>query len=142
MHAYVYMTVRQAHCTTNHLHLIVSSTDEELQNIIRDFKKHTSKQVIVAIQDINESRREWMLNKFAFEAKRRGRTANYKLWQDGFHPVILDTNLKIEQRLKYMHYNPIDGGFVKHERDWVNSSYLAYEEGNHQKPNVSIMALY
>jgi REP element-mobilizing transposase RayT len=35
IHAYVFMT--------SHIHLIVSSEKEELQNIIRDFKKHTSK---------------------------------------------------------------------------------------------------
>jgi len=134
VHAYVYMT--------SHLHLIVSSTENEIQDIIRDFKKHTSKELIKAIQDINESRREWMLNKFSYEAKRSGRTTNYKLWQDGFHPVILDTSEKLTQRLNYIHYNPIESGFVAEERDWVNSSYLAYEEENYKLSNVSINKLY
>jgi len=134
VHAYVYMT--------SHLHLVVSSTENELQDIIRDFKKHTSKQLIKAIQDINESRREWMMNKFSYEANRSGRTSNYKLWQDGFHPVILDTNTKLQQRLNYIHYNPIEAGFVKEERDWVNSSYLAYEVENYKLSNVPIDILY
>lgn len=124
VHAYVYMT--------NHIHLIVSSEGDELQNIVRDFKKHTSKQLAIAIDSTYESRSEWMLNKFKFEANRTGRATNYKIWQDGFHPVILDNNKKIDQRVKYIHYNPIQAGFVNHERDWVNSSYLAYEEENTQ----------
>ncbi|MCB9224225.1 MAG: transposase [Crocinitomicaceae bacterium] len=120
VHAYVYMT--------NHIHLIVSSQDKELSDIVRDFKKFTSKRLIEAIQDQGESRSEWMLKKFQFEAKRSGRAENYKLWQDGFHPVILDTKQKREQRVRYIHYNPVDAGFVQNERDWLNSSYLAYEE--------------
>jgi len=120
VHAYVYMT--------SHLHLIVSSRKNEIQDIVRDLKKYTSKELTEAISHIHESRSEWMLNKFSFEAKRVGRATNYKLWQDGFHPVILDTNRKRDIRVRYIHYNPIEAGFVKHERDWVNSSYLAYEE--------------
>ena len=120
VHSYVYMT--------SHIHLIVSSKKNDLQEIIRDFKKHTSKELTNAINNIHESRREWLLNKFSFEAKRVGRSTNYKLWQDGFHPVILDTNKKRDERVRYIHYNPIEAGFVKHERDWLNSSYLVYEE--------------
>lgn len=50
VHAYVYMT--------SHIHAIISSNDEELQNIIRDFKKFTSKRIVEAIQEYPESRRE------------------------------------------------------------------------------------
>ncbi|MFN7100562.1 MAG: transposase [Flavobacterium sp.] len=38
VHAYVYMT--------SHIHLIVSAFEGELQNVIRDFKKYTSKRLI------------------------------------------------------------------------------------------------
>lgn len=130
VHAYVYMT--------NHLHLIVSSEDEELQNIVRDFKKHTNKEFIKAVNDVGESRREWLLNKFSYEAKRSKRAAKYKIWQDGFHPVILENAKMIEQRLKYIHENPINAGFVYHERDWVNSSYCMYEEDNKEISNVKV----
>lgn len=134
VHAYVYMT--------SHLHLIVSSNGEELQNIIRDFKKFTSKQLITEISNQAESRREWLLNKFSYEAKKSGRATNYKVWQDGFHPVLLDTYNKIEQRINYIHYNPVSAGFIFHERDWKNSSYSAYEEGNKEVPNVKINPLW
>ena len=134
VHAYVYMT--------SHLHLIVTSLKEELQNIVRDFKKHTSKKLIEVIKEYPESRREWLLNKFSYAAKRTNRATNYKLWQDGFHPVLLDTIKKIEQRVSYIHHNPVVGGFVFHERDWVNSSYAFYEEGNKEIPNVKTKALW
>ncbi len=73
---------------TSHLHLIVSSQKEDIHSIIRDFKKHTSKKLIEAIKEHPESRREWLLNKFAYEAKRIKRKTKYKAWRDGFHPVL------------------------------------------------------
>jgi hypothetical protein len=71
-----------------------------------------------------------------------GRAKNYKIWQDGFHPIILDTGSKISQRLKYLHYNPVDTGLVNHERNWANSSYLAYEEENEIEADFKIEKLY
>ena len=97
VHAYVYMT--------SHIHSIVTAFEGELQNVIRDFKKYTFKKLIEAIQEHPDSRREWLLKKFSFEAQRSGRATNYKLWKDGFHPMILDTLQKIEQRVNYIHYN-------------------------------------
>jgi REP element-mobilizing transposase RayT len=127
---------------TSHLHLIVSSNEVELQNIIRDFKKFTSKQLIEEISNQPESRREWLLNKFSFAAKQSKRATHYKVWQDGFHPVLLDTYKKIEQRIQYIHYNPVAAGFVYHEKDWKNSSFSVYEEGNRELPNVKVDVLW
>jgi hypothetical protein len=65
---------------TSYIHLIVSAFDGELQNVIRDFKKFTSKKIIEAIKDYPESRREWLLKKFSYEAQKTGRAKNHKLW--------------------------------------------------------------
>ncbi len=47
-----------------------------------------------------------------------------------FSPCPLDTYKKWEQRVNYIHHNPVDAQFVYRERHWKNSSYAAYEEGN------------
>lgn len=41
--------------------------------------KHTSKEIIECIKTIPESRKEWLLNKFAYEAEDQGelKTINY-----------------------------------------------------------------
>ena len=134
VHAYVYMS--------NHIHLIVSSNDKQLEDIIRDFKKYTSKEIVKAIKEYPESRREWLLNKFSFAANRVKKGRRYKVWQDGFHPIVMDTYEKIEQRVSYIHYNPVDANLVYHERDWVHSSFAAYEEGNREHPNVKVSPLW
>ncbi len=111
---------------SSHIHLIVSTTDKPLPDIIRDFKTHTSKKLIELIKRIPESRREWMLKKFAFEANRNTRGTNYKLWQDGFHPIHLSTNKMIDQRLNYIHQNPVEEGYVYEPEHYVYSSAKDY----------------
>ncbi|MDY0780889.1 REP-associated tyrosine transposase [Tenacibaculum sp. IB213877] len=134
VHAYVYMS--------SHLHMIISSNENELQDIIRDFKKFTSKEIIKAIKEYPESRREWLLAKFSFAANRIRKGKNYKVWKDGFHPIVLDNHQKIEQRISYIHYNPVASELVYHPRDWVNSSYIAYEDDNKECTNITIKPLW
>ncbi|HEV7349305.1 transposase [Telluribacter sp.] len=55
---------------SNHLHLLAAAADDHnLSDILRDMKKHTSKQLVKAIQEEPESRRDWMLQRFAYAGK-------------------------------------------------------------------------
>ena len=56
--------------------------------------------------------------------------------------MLLDTYKKWEQRVNYIYYNPVDAQFVYHERDWKNSSYAAYEEGNLEQTNIKVTPLW
>lgn len=118
VHAYVIMS--------NHWHAIVSSEDTKLEEIIRDLKKFTSKRLIEMIGQINESRREWMLKKFEYVAKRVRKGVNYKVWQDGYHPIHLSSNEMIDQRLDYIHQNPVEEGYVYEPEHYVYSSAKDY----------------
>jgi len=122
IHAWVIMS--------NHLHLIVSSKANALADIIRDFKKYTAKQIIAAIRDNeNESRREWMLNLFLYAGSRNGNNKEYQFWKSGYHPIVLDSPVKIEQRLKYLHENPVRAGWVREPQDYKYSSAVDYYTG-------------
>ena len=134
IHGYVYMT--------SHIHLIVSSDENKLQDVVRDFKKYTNKRLIESIISYNESRREWLLNKFSYEAKKTGRASKYKLWQDGFHPIILDSGKKLMQRLNYIHENPLETGLITEEKDWKHSSYNVYFNEERELPNLKIDKLF
>jgi REP element-mobilizing transposase RayT len=121
VHAYVIMT--------NHVHLIVSTkVGVLLSNVMRDFKTHTSKKLVEEIKAINESRREWLLNKFAFEAKRQARGKDYRLWQDGFHPVELLSAEMVVQKLEYIHNNPVAERWVDEAVHYVYSSARQYAD--------------
>jgi REP element-mobilizing transposase RayT len=49
---------------SNHLHLVAQARDSNLPDILRDFKSYTAKLLLKAIQELPESRREWMIRIF------------------------------------------------------------------------------
>ena len=111
----------------SHLHLIIGTKGLcSLSGIVRDFKKYTSKKIIKEIGNINESRKEWLLKGFSVAGKNLKRIKDYKVWQDGNHPIELDTNKMQDDRLSYLHFNPVEAGFVMHAEDYMNSSARDY----------------
>ena len=73
---------------SSHVHMIISrSGDLSLSELMRDFKKYTSKKIIELMDHINESRKEWILEAFQGAAATIKRNTNYKVWQDGNHPI-------------------------------------------------------
>lgn len=114
----------------NHIHLIISRNGSfTLPEVLRDFKRHTSTEIIKTIKTINESRQIWMLDLFEKAANRIKRVEYYKVWQDGNHPIELDSNLMIEQRLEYLHENPVKIGIVWEAENYVYSSAIDYTDG-------------
>jgi REP element-mobilizing transposase RayT len=112
---------------TSHIHLITSSREGyKLQETIRDMKKFTSKQLINLIKTIPESWREWMLNKFEDEANRTKRGQDYIVWQEGYHAKQIVTNNFLDQKLNYIHENPVKAGFVSKAVDYIYSSARNY----------------
>lgn len=62
---------------SNHVHLVVGCrAPHRLSDFLRDLKKFTSKRIVEKITEIPESRRDWLLDKFSFEARRSGHTAS------------------------------------------------------------------
>ncbi len=77
---------------SNHIHLVITTKSDHgnISEIIRDLKKHTSKEITKEIQAIPESRKEWLLNAMSKEAKRIGRATYCKLWKDDNHAITID----------------------------------------------------
>ena len=64
----------------SHIHLLCKATNGFiLSDVIRDFKKFTSKKILQTIKEEPESRREWMLNYFqkACEHLKRDKTTKF-----------------------------------------------------------------
>jgi putative transposase len=120
IHAYCIMT--------NHVHLIISKTGAViLPDILRDFKRHTSKEVIKAIQDNNqESRKEWMLSIFGRAGQYNPNNTNFQFWQQNNKPIEVYTNAVMDQKIDYIHQNPIVAGYVDREEDYLYSSARDY----------------
>ena len=122
VHAWVIMS--------NHLHLIVSSKENcNLSDIFRDLKKFTSKKIISEIeQNPDESRKKWMLWIFKSQGAKNPNNKVFQFWQQDNHPIELDTNLKIDQRLNYLHENPVKAQIVESAEDYLYSSAKDYSD--------------
>lgn len=112
---------------SNHVHLIIGTEKGNLSNIIRDMKRHTSKQLLKAIsENPQESRREWMLWLFERAGKHNSNNENYQFWQQNNHPIELSTEEMFEQRIDYLHHNPVESGAVTNPQDYLYSSAIDY----------------
>lgn len=118
VHAYVIMS--------NHVHCILSSGREDLSGAIRDLKRHTSKKITDHILTNQESRRFWMWHQMKFAASRHARNDVYQLWTHDNHPVELNSNYLIDQKLNYIHQNPVRAGIVANAEDYIYSSATNY----------------
>jgi putative transposase len=113
----------------SHLHMIVRSEGENtLSDILRDFKKYTSKAIVKQIVETTESRREWMLEMFAKTGESQKRIKDYKFWQDGNHAEEIYGNKFFFQKLDYIHANPVEEMIVSKAEDYLFSSARNYAE--------------
>jgi len=73
----------------SHIHFIFRSNNEQPSELIRDFKRHTSKKVIEAIEvNPQESRKEWLLWMFERAGKKNATTTKYQFWQQPPLPLV------------------------------------------------------
>ncbi|PZD77381.1 transposase [Mesonia sp. K7] len=107
----------------SHIHFIFRSSTNQPMELLRDFKKHTAKKVIEAINNnAQESRKEWMLWMFEKAGRRQGNIKNYQFWQHHNKPIELWSEKVILQKINYIHNNPVKSGFVLQPEDWKYSS--------------------
>jgi len=120
IHAWVIMS--------NHIHLIISvSSSNTLSSVLRDFKKYTSYEILRTIEtNQTESRRTWMLALFKKAGQTNSRNTNYQFWRQDNHPIELDNNAIIEQKINYLHNNPVAANMVQNAEDYVYSSARDY----------------
>lgn len=118
-----------AYCImSSHVHMIIGRNgDSKLEDIIRDIKKFTSVKIIEAISNNRvESRKEWLLQKFEAAGKRNSHNTRYQFWQQHNHPIELNTNELLEQKLDYIHDNPVKAGIVLSPEHYYYSSAINY----------------
>ena len=111
---------------SNHIHMIIQSNDGKLSNLIRDFKKFTAKAILEKIQTEPESRREWMLERFAKATESHSRNKKYQFWQYGNHPEEIYSAKFMWSKLDYIHLNPVRAGILEKASEYIYSSASNY----------------
>lgn len=119
IHAWVIMS--------SHVHMIISSNKNKLEDIVRDMKSFTSRSLKDAITDnVQESRREWMIWMMERAGKKNSNNRNFQFWQQHNKPIELTDNKIMEQKLNYLHNNPVVEEIVEKPEDYKYSSARDY----------------
>jgi len=113
---------------SNHIHLVARAEwGAELSDILRDLKKHTSKEIIQEIrEEAGESRRDWMLWIFESAGKKNSNNAQIQFWKQSNLPKELFWPKFIKQKLDYVHNNPVKVGLVDKPEHYRYSSARDY----------------
>jgi hypothetical protein len=115
---------------SRHLHLIISTANRNLSNILKDFKKFTSKEITTTIENNRqESRKNWMLWIFKKADEKNSRNKEYQFWQQDNHAIQLETIDFTLDKLNYMHNNPVKAGIVEKAEEYLLSSARDYYFG-------------
>jgi putative transposase len=108
---------------TSHVHMIIGSEKDKLEDIVRDMKKHTSLELKAAIKNNNqESRKEWIIWMMERAGKKNGNNKDWQFWQQHNNPIEIKDQEMFDKTLDYIHQNPVVAGFVTRQEDWKYSS--------------------
>ena len=110
----------------NHFHAIVQADD--LANSLRLTKSYAARRILTYLKDNGHSR--W-LNKLKDNKRNHKVGRTYQVWEEGLHPKQLSSLELVNQKMEYIHFNPVKAGFVDEPSDWMYSSARDYlgEEG-------------
>ncbi|MCX6182092.1 MAG: transposase [Bacteroidetes bacterium] len=111
---------------SNHVHFMCKAEKGNLSDILRDLKRHTSKTILKSIEEEIESRSKWMLYLFKEAGAKNSNNKEFQFWQQDNHPIQLSSNEMIDQRLDYIHNNPVTNGIVSEAQHYVYSSAIDY----------------
>jgi REP element-mobilizing transposase RayT len=114
---------------SNHIHIVARARDGfKLSGIVRDFKKYTSKKLFENLNNSNDPRRKWMKELFIESGEKNPNNTFIQLWQQHNHPIELFSNKVIDQKIDYIHNNPVKAGIVQTPEDYLYSSAGNYSE--------------
>lgn len=106
-----------------HLHLVAFPEENvNLSNVIRDFKRFTSQALSTQME---RGGHESWLRVFAQHAPERA-GGEYRVWQEGFHPEAIHSLEFAQQKIGYIHNNPVRKGLVDAPEHWRYSSARNY----------------
>lgn len=123
---------------SNHVHLVSKAEEGNLSDVIRDLKRHTSKSILKSIEEEHESRRDWMLFQFSKAGTKNSNNKFFQFWQQDNHAIEVYSNAVIDQKIDYIHDNPVRNGLVSFPEHYVYSSAIDYCE---EKGLVKVMRM-
>jgi REP element-mobilizing transposase RayT len=110
----------------NHVHLVAAAP--ELARVMQAFKGFTAREIVAWAQ---RSGKSWLLQQFSFHCKAHKSASTHQVWQEGFHPQLLDDADIFMQKVDYIHNNPVLRGYVDEPDHWRYSSARNWYHEDH-----------
>ena len=104
----------------NHCHLLAAG--RELGKAIASFKSFTAGQIVKRLKE----RHSPVLDLLAFHKARHKADREHQVWQEGSHPEQIQGEAMMQQKLEYIHNNPVARGYVDDPLHWRYSSARSY----------------
>jgi REP element-mobilizing transposase RayT len=106
---------------TDHIHLVASSNN--MIKFIQGFKSYTTRRITYFLN--NDHR------KYIVELLNPNKRKLFPIWQSTNMPKVIETQKYFNQKLDYIHNNPIKKGYVDTPENWLYSSAKNYFLGDH-----------
>ncbi len=114
----------------SHLHLIIRAKEKNPEIVLGRFKEFTSKRLVAQVKESpKESRKDWLLWMFERAGSKSSNVSIYQFWQHHNKPIELWSPEVIDQKVDYIHNNPVLAGFVEEPWHWRYSSAVDYSGG-------------
>ncbi|CAM3633443.1 transposase [Pontibacter korlensis] len=123
---------------SSHVHLIFRAKDNNPNILLKELKTYTSKQKHPPIpfkrglsiaEHKQESRKEWMLWLMERAGLKNSNVKHRQFWQQHNQPIELWSAAVIDQKINYIHNNPVEAGFVSEPHHWKYSSAIDFRGG-------------
>lgn len=106
----------------NHIHMVVQSND--IGKSMESFKKYTANELLKLLQKENV---KTILDQLRFYKKAHRVDKIYQIWEEGYHPKLMQTDAMMINKINYIHQNPVKRGYVDEATHWRYSSARDYE---------------
>jgi REP element-mobilizing transposase RayT len=100
----------------NHIHLIIQSDDAI--NFTKSLKGYTTKAILTKLQKDNRPYYKSLI-------------VSGRIWQKTNMPILIYSEKFFNQKLDYIHNNPVEKGYVESPEDWIYSSARNYYNDDH-----------
>lgn len=105
----------------NHAHLVAWA--EDLPKELANFKSFTARKSIDYYELQNN---RFILDQLAENNPPYHHDRTYRFWQEGVAPKRIYNRSMLEQKIQYIHYNPVRRGYVELPEHWMYSSARNY----------------
>lgn len=121
-----------------HLHAILWPDEaKDISSILRDFKRHTSRAISRLAEQQNDS--DYLDTFLRAREQNPASESIYQVWQEGSHPEAIFSFEFAQQKLNYIHNNPVKAGLIGRAEDWAYSSASVYLLGIETYPAIDLL---